>query len=163
MRPQCPKMRPYAFPSKSVDSDRVRTDSQLASNLITPPPPPPPVRGSDRNVSVVEIAIKSSALNAVKVREVTATTTEDKVNLKQFVNRIEKVDRGDSLESDGTDETDKEDEDPVPVMAGERARHFSDLPPEFDGDPGPSSQHRRTSYAADDEEEEKETPGRSKA
>jgi len=37
------------------------------------------------------------------------------------------------------------------------------LPPEFDGEPGPARQRRRTSYTADDEEGEEETPGRPNA
>jgi len=50
---------------------------------------------------------------------VTATTTEETVDLRQFVNRIEEVDGGDDLESDGTDESFEDDDDRIPVMAGE--------------------------------------------
>jgi len=48
-------------------------------------------------------------------------------------------------------------------MAGERARPFSELPSEFDGEPAPARQHRLTTYTADDEEGEEETPGRPNA
>ena len=111
----------------------------------------------------MEIAMKSSALEGVKVREVTATTTEETVDVRQFVNRVEEVDRGDHLESDGTEELFEDDDDVVPVMAGERARRFSELPPEFDCEPRSARQRRRTNYTAEDEEGEEETPGRPKA
>ena len=147
----------------SARQDAVCSDRRL--NNIIPPPPPPPARESERNVSIVEIALKPSALDGVKVREVTATTAEEAVDLRHFVNPIKEVDRRDSLESNSSNESDEEDdnEDAAPVMAGERARGFSDLPPEFDGEPGPLSRRRRTTYAAEDEQEEEETPGRPKA
>jgi len=100
---QCPKMRSQGPSYTSAGHDVVRPDIRPSDDILPPLPPLlPPVRASGQNVSVVEIAMKSSALEGVKVREVTATTTEEAVDLRQFVNRIEEVDKGDDLESDGT-------------------------------------------------------------
>jgi len=163
VRPHCPKMRSQGPSSMSAGQDVVRPDIRCSDDILPPLPPAPSVRGSGQNVSVMEIAMKSSALEGVKVREVTATTTEETVDVRQFVNHVEEVDRGDHLESDGTDELFEDDDDVVPVMAGERARRFSELPPEFDCEPRPARQRRRTTYTAEDEEGEEETPGRPKA
>ena len=89
----------------------------------------------------------------MKVREVTAATVEDPDNLKKFVHRIEKVDEGDHNESDGTDseyetgeddDEEEEEEEAAPVMAGEKARRFSELSPESDEETRPTTQRRRT-------------------
>ena len=119
MCPQCPKMRTQGSGYASAGQDAVRSDRRL-NNIIPLLLLPPPARDSERNVSVMEIAVRSSALDRVKVREVTATTGEEAVDLRQFVNPIKEVDHGDSLESDGTDKSDEEDddEDAAPVMAG---------------------------------------------
>jgi len=67
------------------------------------------------------------------------------------------------VESDGTDESFEDKDDAVPVMAREQACRFSELPPEFDGEPGPVRQRCRTTYTADNEEAEEETTGRQTA
>ena len=162
VRPHCPKMRPQGPSYMSAGQDPVRADLHYLQDIL-PPPLPAPVRGSGQNVSIQEIAVKSSALEGVKVREVTATTMEKAVDLREFVNRIEEADQGEDLESHGSDKSFENDDDTAPVMAGERARHFSVLPPEFDGEPGPASECRWTTYTVDDEEGEEETPGRPKA
>jgi len=132
VRPQCPKMRSQGPSYTSAGQDVLRPDIRRSDDILPPLPPPPPVRGSGQNVSVVEIAMKSSAHGGVMVREVTATMTEETVDLRQFVNCIEEVDKGNDLESDGIDESFEDDNDAVPVMAGERARSFNELPFEFD-------------------------------
>ena len=86
----------------------------------------------------------------MKVREVTAATLEDPADLKKFVCKTEKIDEGDHNESDGTDseyeeeEEEEEEEEAAPVMAGEKARQFSELSPESDEEAGPATQGRRT-------------------
>ena len=132
VRPQCPKMRSQGPSYTSAGQDAVRPDIRRSDDILPALPPPPPVRGSGQNVSVVEIAMKSSALKGVKVREETATTTEEAVDLRQLVNRIEEVVQGYDIESDGTDESFEDNEDEVPVMAGERDRSFNELPLGFD-------------------------------
>jgi len=132
VRPQCPKMRSQGPSYISAGQDAVHPDIRRSDDILPPLPPPPPVRGSGQNVSVVEIAMKSSALKGVKVREETATTTEEAVDLRQLVNRIEEVVQGYDIESDGTDESFEDNEDEVPVMAGERDRSFNELPLGFD-------------------------------
>ena len=65
----------------------------------------------------------------MKVREVTAVEVCPK-DLEEFVKCVTELDIGDHLES-GTDSYSSNEEDnveAVPVMAGERARHFSELP-----------------------------------
>jgi len=145
MRPHCPKLRPYGLSSTSTKPVPARPDSQRMNNLI-----PPPVAGSNQAGSVVEIVVRSSALDGMKVREVT-TTEMDQPELKEFVRRVEEVDDGDDLDTDVDSE-----EEGTSDMAGERAHCFSELPPEFDAEPGLSSQRARTSYAAEGDEEEEE-------
>jgi len=125
----------------------------------------PPVSGRRLSVNVVEIAVKSSVLNGVKVREVTAAEVSP-ADLEEFVKCVAEVDIGDHLES-STDSFSSDEEDSVevaPVMAGERARRFSELPREFDGKGGPASQRPRTAYGGDDDNDEVEevTPDKRK-
>jgi len=115
-----------------------------------------PAQTQDKPVSVIEIVSKSSALQGMKVCEVTATAVEDSADLRMFVHQVREADIDDHYVSDGSEEEDDE-EDAVPVMAGERARRFSDLPPEFDSETGPASRRQRTTYGADKEAEEATT------
>ncbi|RPA90538.1 hypothetical protein L873DRAFT_433031 [Choiromyces venosus 120613-1] len=140
MRPHCPKLRSYGLHSTLAETERERIDPKRASDLLPPPPPPPPLppppaRGSDRAVSVVELATVSSAFDGVKVREVSVAEVDEKV-LMRFIEKV----------PDGKDDEDDSDlsEVEAPVMAGERTRRFSELPPEFDGEAGPASQRQRT-------------------
>jgi len=92
----------------------------------------------------------------MKVREVTATAVDDSADLRMFVHEVREANIDDGYASDGSEE-ENDKEDAVPVMAGERVRRFSDLPPEFDGDTGPASRRQRTTYGADEEAEEATT------
>src|SRR5205807_9070134 len=94
-------------------------------------PPSPPAQRSDQVANVVEIATTSSAFDGVKVRDVSAT----EVGEKSVMRFIKKVSEDDDIEDDNN----SIDED-AQVMAGERARRFSELPPEFDGEEGPTRQ-----------------------
>ena len=78
----------------------------------------PPAQTQEKPVNVIEIVSKSSALDGMKVREVTAAAMEDSADLKKFVREIKDVDTGDHITSDESEEEDEE-EDAVPVMAGE--------------------------------------------
>ncbi|KAG0134930.1 hypothetical protein HOY82DRAFT_601806 [Tuber indicum] len=83
-------------------------------------------------VQVIEVAPPSSALQEMKVREVIATS-QNEVDLADFIEEI--------TEDQSEDEANGH--RAVPVMAGERARRFSELPVEFEGEPGPASQSPR--------------------
>ena len=134
IRPNCPRLRPYIQQS-SIPEDG-QPSSQHTDNVPPPPPPPPPAaaaRRSNQVISVVEIVTTSSAFDGVKVREVTAAEVDGK--LMKFIKKVEQED--DESDSDFSDIN-------APVMAGERARRFSDLPPEFNGEVGPASQRQRT-------------------
>jgi len=124
----------------------------------------PQLLGPGPPVNVVEIAVKSSALNRVNVREVTAAEVRP-TDLEEFVKRVTELDIGDHLES-GTDSYSSNEEDDVaavPVMGGERARRFSDLPQDFEGEAGPTSQRPRTTYGGgDDDDVEEVAPGKRK-
>ncbi|RPA95357.1 hypothetical protein L873DRAFT_1813062 [Choiromyces venosus 120613-1] len=135
MRPHCPKLRSYGLHSTLAETERERIGPKRASDLLPPLPPPPLARGSDRAVSVVELATVSSAFDGVKVREVSVAEVDEKV-LMRFIEKV----------PDGKDDEDDSDlsEVEAPVMAGERARCFSELPLEFDGEAGPASQRQRT-------------------
>ncbi|RPA91059.1 hypothetical protein L873DRAFT_1820083 [Choiromyces venosus 120613-1] len=135
MRSHCPKLRSYDLHSTLAETETERIDPKRASDLLPPSPPPPPARGSDQAVSVVELATTSSAFDGVKVREVLVAEVDEKV-LMRFIEKV----------PDGKDDEDDSDlsEVEVPVMAGERAPRFSELPPEFDGEAGPASQRQRT-------------------
>ncbi|RPA89718.1 hypothetical protein L873DRAFT_593512 [Choiromyces venosus 120613-1] len=135
MHPHCPKLRSDDLHSTLAETETERIDPKRPSNLLPPSPPPPPARGSDRAVSVVELATTSSAFDGVKVREVSVAEVDEKV-LMRFIEKV----------PDGKDDEDDSDlsEVEVPVMAGERAPHFSELPPEFDGEAGPASERQRT-------------------
>ena len=124
----------------------------------------PQLLGRSPPVNVVEIAVKSSALDGVKVREVTAAEVRP-TDLEEFVKRVTELDIGDHLESgtDGYSSNEEDDVAAVPVMAGERARRFSDLPREFEGEAGPASQRPSTTYGGGDEDEVEEVaPGKRK-
>jgi len=133
IRPHCPKLRPYSQQSMVPQDGSLAP--QRTSEPLPPLPPPLPARRSDQAVSVVEIAPTSSAFDGVRVREVSAAEVDEQ--LMKFVTKVADEDEDD--ESDG-DFSDTE----AQVMAGERARRFSDLPPEFDGKEGPASQRQRT-------------------
>ncbi|KAG0138077.1 hypothetical protein HOY82DRAFT_596726 [Tuber indicum] len=95
-----------------------RTNPPLRDDMLPPAPPPPHAREPHQAVSVVEIAMASSAFDGVKVKEVSAAEVDEKA-LMQFVKRLSEDDED---ESDGCELSDME----APVMAGERARRFSD-------------------------------------
>jgi len=133
IRPHCPKLESYDPPSTYPENRQTR--QTRPSDLIPPPPPPPQPRSSTPGVSALEIVPTSSAFDGVKVREVSATERDEKT-LMRFILKVE--DDEDYDEEDGLSEID------APVMAGERARRFSELPPEFDGEAGPASQRPRT-------------------
>jgi len=133
IRPHCPKLESYDPPSTYPENRQTR--QRRPSHLIPPLPlPPPQPRSSTPGVSAIEIVPTSSAFDGVKVREVSATERDEKT-LMRFIQKV--VDDEDYDEEDGLSEID------APVMAGERARRFSELPPEFDGEAGPASQRPR--------------------
>ncbi|RPA99767.1 hypothetical protein L873DRAFT_1806286, partial [Choiromyces venosus 120613-1] len=68
MHPHCLKLRSYGLHSTLAETETERIDPKRASDLLPTPPPPPLARGSDRAVSVVELATVSSA--EVSVAEV---------------------------------------------------------------------------------------------
>ena len=148
-RYQCPRLyQPPVMPRRdNLGPEYPDTPTQRAEH---------PAQIQDKPVSVIEIVSKSSALQGMKVREVTATAVEDSADLRMFVHQVREADIDDRCASDRSEEEDDE-EDAVPVMAGERARRFSDLPPEFDGETGPASRRQRTTYGADEEAEEATT------
>jgi len=136
IRPHCPKLQPYSQQS-TLPADRPSGPSRSSEEVLPPPPPlPPPGRRSDQAVNVVEIAPVSSAFDGVKVREVSAAEIDEK--LMKFVEKIEEKE-----DEEGEDDSDFSDTD-APVMAGERARLYSELGPEFEGEEGPASQRQRT-------------------
>ncbi|KAG0124389.1 hypothetical protein HOY82DRAFT_617744 [Tuber indicum] len=110
-------------------------------------------QAQDRPVNAVDVVAKSSALEGMKVRKVTAATGEDLVDLKDLIHQVSDVDNDDSdseirgIDAEGSS---WEDEEAEPVMAGERARRFSELPPEFEGEEGRAVQRRRTEDNDDD-------------
>jgi len=65
-----------------------------AAPRVEPPAPP-----HCAPVTVVEIVTKSSALDGIKVREVTAAEAAPVTDLKEFVEWIEEIDKGDDLDS----------------------------------------------------------------
>ena len=121
----------------------------------------PPVQTQEKPVNVIEIVSKSSALNGMKIHEVTAAAVEYSADSKKFLREIKDIDTGDHITPDKSEE-EEEEEDTVPVMAGERARRFSNLPLEFDGEPGPARRCQWTAYAADEKEREEATTGKRK-
>ncbi|RPA89675.1 hypothetical protein L873DRAFT_616885 [Choiromyces venosus 120613-1] len=111
--------------SRTVDVGPDRLDHPIVGE-------DPPVKACNGPVHAIEIAAKSSALHGMKVREVT-TAEVDPMDLMEFVHEVSESGDGDG---DGNEEGE-------PVMAGERAHRFSELPPELDGEPGPSSRRPR--------------------
>jgi len=138
MRPHCRRLTTYGPPlSLPGAQEPVRSDPPRSSTVILPPPPPPPAaRDSERAVSVVEVVGASSAFDGVKVREVSTAEVDEKLLMK-FVKKV-----SEDEEEEGESDSDLG----APVMAGERARRFSELPEEFDGEAGPASQRPRTEY-----------------
>ena len=132
IRPNCPRLRPYIQQS-SMPEDGQPSSQRTDNVLPLPPPPPAAARRSDQVVSVVKIVTASSAFDGVKVREVTVAEVDEK--LMKFVKKVEED--GNEGNSDFSDID-------APVMAGERAQRFSNLPPELDGEAGPASQRQRT-------------------
>ncbi|KAG0135427.1 hypothetical protein HOY82DRAFT_536723 [Tuber indicum] len=145
IRPHCPRLQPYdGGPRRS--EPRYSDNSQPQSS--TRPAPARPVMQSQESgkpVSVIEIAPLSSTLNGMKVQELTSVEKSGD-DLMEFVHRLP------ARDSQGEDEDDSESDAAIPVMAGERARRFSELPPEFEGEAGPASQRQRQSN--DHEEDE---------
>jgi len=134
MRHHCPKLRPYG--QQSTVTEQGRPNPERTDELLRPPPPLPPASKADQTVNVIEIATTSSAFDGVKVRDVTAAEVEEQ--LMKFVTEVKESEDDES--DSGFSDID------APVMAGERARRFSDLPPEFDGEAGPASQRQRTGH-----------------
>jgi len=133
IRPQCPRLRSSIPRMVTLGPEHPDT---LARPLESS------AQAREKPVNVVEVAARSSALEGMKVREVTATAMEDPAELTEFVCKIGEVDGDDYDESDGTEE-EEEEEEAAPVMAGEKARRFSELSSEFDGEAGPATQRRR--------------------
>ena len=126
IRPQCPLLR------SSIRSITLGPEHPDTSPL---PDGKSAIQSHGQPVNLIEIAPRSSALQGMKVREVTAAAVENPDDLKKFVRRIEKVDEGDHNESDGTDseyerreddDEEEEEEEAAPVMAGEKARRRSE-------------------------------------
>jgi len=67
-----------------------------------------PAQTQDKPVSVIEIVSKSSALQGMKVREVTATAVEDSADLRKFVHKVKEVEEDDHARSELTDKEDEE-------------------------------------------------------
>ena len=125
-RPQCARLHNPRVRTVTLGPEHPDTRRESA-----------PTGSRSRSVSVVEVAAKSSVLNGMRVCEVTAAG-EDSVDLKEFVHKVEASVKGGYSSRDYSDN----EEDGIPVMAGEKARRFSELPPEFDGQAGPSTQRR---------------------
>jgi len=101
-------------------------------------------------VKAIELVTRSSALEGIKVREVTATTVENHADLKRFVYKIGNASGRDSNDVDSSEEEEEEEEEEAaPVMAGEKARRFSELSPEFGGETGPATQRRKADESDD--------------
>lgn len=126
LRPQCPRLRVFEPPSRTVTlgpDDPERSINTRAE---------PPARGGDQPVNLIEIANVSSALAGVKVCEVTMTEV-DPSDLTGFVQEI-------TDEDDEEDDDDEYEDEGASVMAGERARRFSERHPEADEEAGPARQ-----------------------
>jgi len=133
IRPQCPLLRSSILRMVPFGPEHPDT---LARPLESS------AQAREKPVNVIEVAARSSALVGMKVRKVTAAAIEDPADLTEFVCKIEEVHGDDCDESDGTEE-EEEEEEAAPVMAGEKARRFSELLSEFDGEAGPATQRRR--------------------
>jgi len=105
LRPQCPRLHNPSLRTVTVGPEHPDTRRESA-----------PTGSRSRSVSVVEVAAKSSALNGMRVCEVTAAG-EDLVDLKKFVCKVEASEKGGNSSSDYSDNQ----EDGIPVMAGEKA------------------------------------------
>jgi len=133
MCPQCPLLRSLIPRMVTLGPEHPDT---LARPLDSS------AQARKKPVNVVEIAARSSALEGMKVREVTATAIEDPADLTEFLCKTGEVDGDDCDELGGMEEAEEE-EEAVPVMAGEKARRFSELSSEFDGEAGPATQRCR--------------------
>ena len=115
-----------------------------------------PAQTQHKPVTVIEIVSKLSALQGMKVREVTAKAVDDSADLRMFVHQVREAEIDNRCASDGSEEEDDE-EDAIPVMAEEQAREFHDRPPDFDGETGPASRRQMTMFCAEEEAEEATT------
>ena len=91
---------------------------------------------------MVQVAGRSSALEGMKVGNVTATAVEDPADLTECVCKIGEVDGDDYDKSDGTEDKEEEEEAAL-VIAGVKALRFSELLSEFDGEADPAPQYHR--------------------
>lgn len=126
LRPQCPRLRVYEPPSRTSNLGPDHPQHPVNNREE------PLARGGDQPVNLIEIATVSSALEGVKIREVTMTEV-DPSDLTGFVQEI-------TDDDDKEDDDDEYEEDGVSVMAGERARRFSERQPEANGEAGPAQQ-----------------------
>ena len=145
-RPQCPKLH--------GTSQRAPILSEHPNTL---PREIPPSQTRTQPVSVVEVAVKSSALEGVKVCQV-ATAGADSTDLRNFVHKL----TASETQDDGSSEDSDDGRDGVPVMAGERVRRFSELPEEFEGEAAPPHQRQKTRYDDDDDDAAEVTLGKRK-
>ena len=88
LRPQCPRLHNPSLRTVRLGSENPDTRRESA-----------PTGSRSRSVSVVEVAAKCSALNGMRVCEVTAAG-EDSVDLKEFVRKIEASENGGESSSD---------------------------------------------------------------
>jgi len=76
---------------------------------------------------------------------VTAAAVVESADLGMFVHQVKEADIDNRYASDASEKADEE-ENAIPFIAGERAREFSDLPPELDRETGRASGHQSTTY-----------------
>ncbi|KAG0128250.1 hypothetical protein HOY82DRAFT_612196 [Tuber indicum] len=151
--PYCPRLMGYDGSHQRVTPETVyrappQTDDSLPRQPLQVPVP-------DKPVSVVEIATCSSALDGMKIREVSSAEANSQ-DLMKFVHKLAETDDSDNDDhGDGSDSGERG----VPVMAGERARRFSELPADFDGEEGPATQRVRHRYVENEDEVEEVLAG----
>ncbi|KAG0135514.1 hypothetical protein HOY82DRAFT_536688 [Tuber indicum] len=153
IRPYCPRLMGYDGSHQRVAPESVygappQTNDSLPRQPLQVPVP-------DKPVSVVEIATCSSALDGMKIREVSSAEANSQ-DLMKFVHKLAETDDSDNDDyGDGSDSSERG----VPVMAGERARRFSELPADFDGEEGPAAQRVRHRYVENEDEVEEVLAG----
>ena len=112
LRPQCPRLHVYEPPFRTSNLGPDHPQHPVNNREE------PLARGGDQPVNLIEIATVSSALEGVKICEVTMTEV-DPSDLKGFVQEITDMMTRRMM-------TMKYEEDGVSVMAGEHARRFSE-------------------------------------
>ena len=122
MRSLCPKLYGRAPRTDSHGPDHPDTPKESREK--------PVVQARNRPVNAVEMVARSSALEGMKVWKAAGPPVVASTDLEEFISQVGEDDSSEDIDADDTDG------DGEPVMAGERARRFSELSPEFDEEEG---------------------------